>query len=104
MGERMTIGRDEVLHAARLAEIAVLEPELDELVAQMGRIVAYVEQLDEVSDDDAATRYVGGPAEVRLRDDVVRPATLAHPVTDMAPEFAQGFFLVPRRGTMDYDA
>jgi aspartyl-tRNA(Asn)/glutamyl-tRNA(Gln) amidotransferase subunit C len=104
MGERMTIGRDEVLHAARLAEIAVLESELDELVAQMGRIVSYVEQLDEVSDDEGATPYVGGPTELRLREDVVRPATLAHPVADMAPEFAHGFFLVPRRGTMDDDA
>lgn len=99
----MTIGRDEVLHAARLAEIAVGEAELDELVAQMGRIVAYVEQLDEVSDDAGAAPYAGGPAEVRLRDDVVRPAMLAHPVADMAPEFNRGFFLVPRRGTMDDD-
>ena len=100
----MTIGRDQVLHAARLAEIAVADAELDELVAQMGRIVAYVEQLDEVSDDESAPPYVGGPAEVRLREDVVRPAALAHPVSGMAPEFAQGFFLVPRRGTMDDEA
>jgi len=100
----MTIGRDEVLHAARLAEIAVAESELDELVAQMGRIVAYVEQLDEVSDSEPAAPYVGGPAELGLREDVVRPAQLAHPVSGMAPEFSQGFFLVPRRGTMDDDA
>ena len=97
----MTIGRDQVLHAARLAEIAVADAELDELVAQMARIVAYVEQLDEVSDDEGAGPYVGGPAEVRLREDVVRPAALAHPVSGMAPEFTQGFFIVPRRGTMD---
>jgi len=100
----MTIGRDQVLHAARLAEIAVAESELDELVAQMGRIVAYVEQLDEVSDDESAPAYLGGPGEVRLREDAVRPARLAHPVSEMAPEFSQGFFLVPRRGTMDDDA
>ena len=100
----MTIGRDEVLHAARLAEIAVAESELDELVAQMGRIVAYFAQLEVVSFSEGATRYLGGPAEARRRDDVVRPAVLAHPVSGMAPEFAQGFFLVPRRGTMDDDA
>jgi aspartyl-tRNA(Asn)/glutamyl-tRNA(Gln) amidotransferase subunit C len=104
MGERMTIGRDQVLHAARLAEIAVADSELDELVAQMARIVAYVEQLDEVSDDETAMPYVGGPSEMRLREDVVRPEPLAHPVSGMAPEFAQGFFLVPRRGTMDDEA
>ena len=97
----MSIGRDEVLHAARLAEIAVDEGELESLVAQMARIVSYVEQLDEVPDDDVARPYAGGPAEVRLREDVVRPAALAHPVSEMAPEFGGGFFLVPRRGTME---
>jgi aspartyl/glutamyl-tRNA(Asn/Gln) amidotransferase C subunit len=104
MGERMSIGRDEVLHAARLAEIAVEEGELEQLVSQMARIVSYVEQLDEVHDDAGARPYIGGPAEVRLRDDVVRPAALAHPVSEMAPEFAGGFFLVPRRGTMEDEA
>ena len=74
----MTIGRDEVLHAARLAEIAVAESELDELVAQMGRIVAYVEQLDEVSDDEGATRYLGGPAGAGRPDARGGPALLAH--------------------------
>ena len=97
----MSIGRDEVLHAAKLAEIAVDESELELLVAQMARIVSYVEQLDEVSDDAGARPYVGGPAELRLREDIVRPAALAHPVADMAPEFAGGFFLVPRRGTAE---
>ena len=99
----MSIGRDQVLHAAKLAEIAVDETELEQLVAQMARIVSYVEQLDEVHDDGGARPYVGGPAEVRLRDDVVRRAALAHPVESMAPEFANGFFLVPRRGTMEDD-
>ncbi|HJP56999.1 MAG TPA: Asp-tRNA(Asn)/Glu-tRNA(Gln) amidotransferase subunit GatC [Gemmatimonadales bacterium] len=97
----MTIGRDEVLHAARLAEIAVNEAELETLVAQMGRIVAYVEQLGEVTDDADASGFVAGPGEVRLREDEVRPAALLHPVADMAPEFSQGLFLVPRRGVME---
>ena len=97
----MSIGRDEVLHAAKLAEIAVDETELELLVTQMARIVSYVEQLDEVSDDAGTRPYIGGPAEVRLRDDVVRPAALLHPIADMAAEFASGFFLVPRRGTLE---
>lgn len=99
----MSIRRDQVLHAAKLAEIAVDEAELEQLVAQMARIVSYVEQLDEVHDDAGARPYVGGPPEVRLREDVVRPAALAHPIDAMAPEFASGFFLVPRRGTMEDD-
>jgi aspartyl-tRNA(Asn)/glutamyl-tRNA(Gln) amidotransferase subunit C len=104
MGERMTIGREQVLHAARLAEIAVDEEDLDTLVAQLNGIVEYVEQLGEVPADGAETGYAGGPASLRLREDVVRPAMLAHPIAEMAPAFEHGFFLVPRRGTMEDDA
>lgn len=97
----MSIGREEVLHAARLAEIAVDETELDQLVTQLGGIVDYVEQLREVPPDDTAPPYAGGPAELRLREDVICPVKLAHPISEMAPEFDHGLFLVPRRGTME---
>ena len=38
----MSIGLDEVLHVAKLAELAVREDELRRLVDQMNRIVDYV--------------------------------------------------------------
>ena len=62
-----------------------------------------MKQLDELP-DDAPPSAAGGPQQVRLRDDVVRPASLAHPIAEMAPEFAGGFFLVPRRGTLEDEA
>ena len=37
----MSIGRDEVLHVARLAELAVRDEDLDRLVAQMNRIAIF---------------------------------------------------------------
>jgi Asp-tRNA(Asn)/Glu-tRNA(Gln) amidotransferase C subunit len=77
MGERMSIGLDEVLHVAKLAELAVRENELRRLVDQMNRIVDYVATLDEV------------------------PVPLARPPAAMAPEFREGFFLVPRHGAME---
>ena len=98
------IGRDEVLHAAALAEIAVEEHELPTLVAQLNGIVAYVEQLSEVPAGETAEPYAGGPAEVTLREDVVRPSRVAPLLPSIAPEFARGFFLVPRRGTMEDEA
>jgi len=42
----MKIGRDEVLHVARLAELAVAEEDLARLVGQLNAIVEYVAQLD----------------------------------------------------------
>ncbi len=100
----MSIERDDVLRAARLAEIGVDEADLDRLVAQLGRIVGYVEQLDELVETDASGIAQTGPDQVRLREDVVRRTPLAHPLSGMAPEFVDGFFLVPRRGAMEEEA
>jgi aspartyl-tRNA(Asn)/glutamyl-tRNA(Gln) amidotransferase subunit C len=96
----MSIGTKEVLHAARLAEIAVADEELPLLAEQLNRIVEYVEQLREVPAGEHAEPYQGGPPRAPLREDVVAPIPLAHPMAGMAPEFADGFFLVPRRGKM----
>jgi|SRR6478672_9848950 len=97
----MTIGRKEVLHVARLAELAVPEGELDRLVEQMNRIVDYVAQLEQVPGDRTADPFLPGPASVELRDDVPGAVPLARTPAELAPEFRDGFFLVPRHGAME---
>lgn len=97
----MTIGRREVLHVAKLAELAVPEQELDRLVDQLNRIVDYVAQLDEVPSDRPADPFLPGPGAVPLREDVPGPVPLARPPAAIAPEFVDGFFLVPRHGAME---
>ena len=97
----MSIGRDEVLHVAKLAELAVREGDLDRLVEQMNRIVAYVAQLDKVPSDRIAEPFLPGPQSVALRDDVEGAMPLARPPAALAPEFVDGFFLVPRHGAME---
>ena len=97
----MSIGRDQVLHVAKLAELAVREEELDRLVNQLNRIVDYVTQLDQVPADSMAETFLPGPSAVALRDDVPDPVPLARPPASFAPEFRDGFFLVPRHGAMD---
>jgi aspartyl-tRNA(Asn)/glutamyl-tRNA(Gln) amidotransferase subunit C len=97
----MSIGRDEVLHVAKLAELAVRDEDLDRLVDQLNRIVDYVAQLDQVPADAAAEPFLPGPTQVALREDVPGPVPLARPPAAFAPEFADGFFLVPRHGAME---
>lgn len=97
----MSIGRDEVLHVARLAELAVREEDLDRLVSQLNRIVDYVRQLDQVPADRPAAPFLPGPRRTALREDVPAPIPLARPPQALAPEFADGFFLVPRLGAME---
>ena len=72
----MSIGREQVLHVATLAEIGVDEADLPRLVEQLNRIVSYVEQLDQVSDAPAEP-FLAGPAATLLREDVVAPARLS---------------------------
>jgi aspartyl-tRNA(Asn)/glutamyl-tRNA(Gln) amidotransferase subunit C len=96
----MSIRPEDVQHAAKLAEIAVGDDELPRLAAQLGRIVEYVEQLREVPESERAEPWLGGPLQAPLRADLVAPAPLAHPVAEMAPEFVDGFFVVPRRVAM----
>ena len=97
----MSIGRDDVLHVARLAELALREEELDRLVNQLNRIVDYVAQLDRVPADRMPEPFVPGPAAAALREDVPNPVPLARPPAAIAPEFRDGFFLVPRHGAME---
>jgi aspartyl-tRNA(Asn)/glutamyl-tRNA(Gln) amidotransferase subunit C len=97
----VSIRRDEVLHVARLAELAVREDEVERLVQQMNRIVDYVAQLDQVSSDQQAAPFLPGPPQAPLRADTPGPVPLARPPAAIAPEFADGFFLVPRHGAME---
>ncbi len=97
----MNIGPDGVLHVAKLAEIGVDEQELPKLVEQFNRIVDYVAQLDDVPSDAKAAPFIAGPTAAPLREDVVAPVPLARPPAAFAPEFADGFFLVPRHGAME---
>jgi aspartyl-tRNA(Asn)/glutamyl-tRNA(Gln) amidotransferase subunit C len=101
MGERMSIRREDVLHVAKLAELEVPEADLPRLVEQIGRIVAFVDQLSEVPAGEAAPPFLAGPTQTPLRADEVHPAVLARSPAEMAPEFRHGFFVVPRLGAME---
>ena len=57
----MSIGREDVLHVAKLAELAVSDEELPKLTEQLGRIVDYVAQLNEVPAGEQAPPYLAGP-------------------------------------------
>ena len=97
----MSIEQGDVLHVARLAELEVAEADLPTLVEQLGRIVEFVAQLNEVPAGEQAPPFLAGPREVALRPDEVRPAVLARSPAEMAPEFRHGFFVVPKLGAME---
>lgn len=97
----MAIGTNEVLHVAKLAALEVPEADLPQLVDQLQRIVAMVEQLQEIPSAEAAPEFHAGPDQVTLREDAVRPQPLASRLSDMAPGFTGDFFAVPRHTAME---
>ncbi|MEZ4456569.1 MAG: Asp-tRNA(Asn)/Glu-tRNA(Gln) amidotransferase subunit GatC [Gemmatimonadales bacterium] len=90
------ISPEEVERIARLAALEVASEELPELAAQLDRIVEYVGHLPPL---DAAADRAAAPAT--LRADEVAPAPLAEPPAGFAPDFREGFFVVPRLSAMD---
>jgi len=97
----MTIGREEILRVAKLAELDVPERDVDALVAQIGRIVDYVAQLDRVPAGESAAPFQAGPDAVTLRADEPGSVPLTRAPEAMAPEFRDGLYLVPRLGAME---
>ena len=97
----MSVSREEVERIAGLAAIALDPAELPALTAQMDRIVGFVAQLAEAVPLDTADDGGGTPAVTPLREDAVLPADLARSPAQLAPEFVDGFFVVPRLGAME---
>lgn len=94
----MKIGSDQVRHVARLAELAVEETDIARLTEELQAIVDFVDQLAELRLDAPASAVVVGPSSVTLREDRVDPIPMVRGAADLAPAFAEGFFVVPKLG------
>ncbi len=94
----MTINVTDARRVAALAELAVPEDELPRLADQLERIVAFVAQLDALDLPADAAPVEVGPAQTPLRPDEEAPVSLTIPPADLAPEFVDGFFVVPKLG------
>ena len=92
----MSIGREDVLHVADLAELKVAEGEIAPLVQQLNGIVAFVAQLGEAEIPAGTPEFAVGPTRVALREDRVAPIPLARSPEQMAPDWEAGFYVVPR--------
>jgi aspartyl/glutamyl-tRNA(Asn/Gln) amidotransferase C subunit len=90
----VSVTRKDIEKIAALAELGVDDAAAAELQQQLTRILDYVAQLSEVTDD--ATSAVDERA-ARLRRDVVDPDPLSRSPEEIAPAFTDGLFTVPRR-------
>jgi aspartyl-tRNA(Asn)/glutamyl-tRNA(Gln) amidotransferase subunit C len=92
----MGITREETLHVARLARLALSGGEADRLREQLGRLLDYMRQLDQLDTRDVVPTSHAVDIGTPFRDDAVRPFGDREALLRNAPDRAGEFFRVPR--------
>ena len=93
--KRMAITRDQVLHVARLARLALTEEELERLGGQLNAILDAVSKVSELDLTDVPP--TSHPLELVnvLAEDEPRPALPRDVALANAPQVEEGAFRVP---------
>ena len=91
----MAIGRDEVLHVARLARLALTDEEVERLGGQLSAILEAVGKVAELDLDDVEpTAHPLDLVNVSAEDEP-RPSLSVDEALANAPDREAGFFRVP---------
>jgi aspartyl-tRNA(Asn)/glutamyl-tRNA(Gln) amidotransferase subunit C len=95
----VSVTREQVRVVAALARLHLTDEEATLFAAQLADILAHVEELEAVSD---AGGELEQPVMLRapLRMDEPPPDGLAYPPSEIAPDWQDGFFTVPRLDAM----
>ncbi len=91
----MSITKEDVVHVADLARLALTDEEIELYTAQMQKILGYVEKLSTLDTEgvEPSGAYAGGES---LRKDDVTPSLAQEKALQNAPQEARGCFKVPR--------
>jgi aspartyl-tRNA(Asn)/glutamyl-tRNA(Gln) amidotransferase subunit C len=93
------IDRDEVLHVARLARLALSEEEIEPMARELSAVLDHVARIGELELDHVApTSHVIGdemPTHPALRPDEPRPCLPRELALAQAPAVSDDGFLVP---------
>jgi len=92
----MAITREETLHVARLARLAMTGAEADQLREHLGNLLDYMKQLDLLDTRDVVPTSHAVEMGTPFRDDAVRPFGDKEALLKNAPDRADDFFRVPR--------
>ena len=95
----MPVTREDVLHVASLARLALNDEDVPRLVRELNGILEHMDALRKVDTAGVSAAEAVGDAAMPLRVDAGPPHALAHPRQEFAPEMRDGFFIVPRLAT-----
>ncbi len=92
----MSLDKATVAHVARLARIRVEDEALEPLAGELGNILTWIEQLDEVDTDDVPPMTSVIEHSLRQRPDEVTDGGYRDKILANAPGSEDGFFAVPK--------
>ena len=92
----MSLTRDDVTRAARLARIAIDENEADEVLRQLERIFGMIEEMQAVDVSGVEPMSHAQDVTLRLRDDAVTEHDQHELFQSVAPRVERGLYLVPK--------
>lgn len=91
------ISRDDVFRLAQLSNLQLAEDEVDTLAADIGNILKYVEQLDELDTENVEPTYqVTGLTNVWRDDSVSQTDVSREALLALAPESKNSQIKVPK--------
>ncbi len=92
----LSIGKDQVRHVADLARLALHDHEVDELSAQLSRILEHMEKLRELDTTGVPPTAHVLPLRNAWREDAPRPGLSVEEALANAPEREGNCFKVPK--------
>lgn len=92
----MKITVDEVKHVAKLARLYLSEEETEQMTADMGGIIDFADQLNELSTDGVEPSAHAVPVQNVFREDELLGSFDREKLLQNAPQRDEGCYLVPR--------
>lgn len=92
----MKISKDDIIKVSELARLEFKEEELEKFTEQLGKILEYIEQLNELNTDNVEPTSHVLDISTPLREDKVVEWLSTEEVLKNAPESEDDFFVVPQ--------
>ncbi len=92
----MKISKQEVLNTAELARLDFKDSNLEKFTEQLGRILEYIEDLNELNTDDIEPTFHVLELSTPLREDKILQLITSEEALHNAPEKDEDFFVVPK--------
>lgn len=92
----MAVTKKDVEYIAVLANLEFNDTEKEGMVDHLNSILGYMDQLNEVNTDNVEPLTTLTDAEIRLREDVVKPSLSNEEALKNAPSKIGPFFRVPK--------